>query len=244
MAKAINKYWNNGGNGWTVELQDGTEYTLLFTPEIRAVTNNAYDDAGKAQGFEDYDRMHHRSAISPLEASHVNHVKSWTAGKNYPLPTADDTLLVPPQPWSRHVGVIVAEEAQKKTYPWRLAHEYGHLLGMVHRYNDQDLQKASHIGHEKDVMGGADATGSSAPPSTIMEFLELSGVKVKSVKPRSGAPGVAPWLSGWEQGGKALQGLTVTEDDWKGNRPWGANEATKDVLKPVKDWKDMMVIPK
>lgn len=238
MAKSINRYWNNGGRGWTVELQDGSEYTLLFTPEIRAVSENVFSK--DVHGFEEFDRMHYTSMKGP---SYVRPVEGWTVANNYPAEYAapERRRGVPRRPWQTHSGEIREDDAgpdQTKWGSWNLGHEYGHLLGLIDRYSGDATPDQ---GYATKIMG---KRGNAADGETIMEFLALSGVNVRSVRPRTQG---AVWKSRWETAADPTEGvptLVWTEKDWGALGPHTANDKTQDVLKPTNGWTDMMVVPR
>jgi hypothetical protein len=238
MAKSINKWWNNGGLGWTVELQDGSEYTLNFTPEIRAVSKGVFSE--DTHGLEEFDRMHYTSMKGP---SNVKRVEGWTVAKNYPedFSAPEKRRGVPRRPWSPHTGEIREDDAgpdQTKWGSWNIGHEYGHLLGLIDRYSGDATPDD---GYASKIMG---KRGNAADAETIMEFLSLSGINVKSVKPRT--RGTA-WKSSWETVEDPADTLNPplvwTGKVWGALGPHKKNDITPDALKPTKNWTDMMVVP-
>jgi hypothetical protein len=216
-------------------------YKLFFTPEIVAVSEDVLSQPDNG-GFSDFDIMHHSNPEGTRTnfKTQVLFVPGAHPDRHYPeqfrINVTDPARRVNPKPNQQHIGTI----KESVSDPFDLAHEYGHLLGMVERYKKAPTPKdknKSDGGYEDRIMGwvpgNKDFHGNFlSPPGAseddIKEFLNgLAGMKIQSATPRKSG---MQWGS---LGPSKYSGTTYS--DWANGGRVGPG-----VLRPQKGWDDVL----
>jgi RHS repeat-associated protein len=191
FARGVQEYWNNKGMGWQVTLNNGNTYTLFFAPYFVAASEKNLNEDTNA-GFEDFDWFSYdtgpKSDIYSGRKTQVHFQPGWNAKDHYGMGIDDEEVgrrVVNPRYYARHSGTIAYDTSSE----WDLAHEYGHLLGLLERYDrrwmgDRWVSMPDPTPRGAGIMGtpGAYVTPKSLE---IQDFLQMVGLTVTSVDYRT-----------------------------------------------------------
>jgi RHS repeat-associated protein len=222
IARTINRNWNNDGFGWNVALDDGT-YKLYVTPEIYAVSQKVLDE-DKAY-YSDFDIMRYGD-FGQTDTDVRGLYSEFPYPEDFSITVNDPKRTIPRCYKKKHTTSITPSGREK---PWNIAHEYGHVLGLIDRYTvpfmgvgrgrpDQDW--------ENRIMGGG--IGESASSAEMMEFMKgLAGLPVKWITSNTKGANFRTLPPGKYSG--------LTYSDWR----MGRGPSWSKLLKPPPGWEEI-----